>query len=944
MAKTFDLSKFTNQARKALSNAQDLAADLEHKHVDVEHLIVSALERDEGVATTILRKLDVDTKALGRDLIDELELKPKQYDGKDIYVAKPLLRTLERADELAGEQGDDYTNLEHLLVASAAQEDSYAGETLREAGADPDALRSVLDGQTDAAARASGAREGVAVSETLSKFSEDLTDLADRDELDPVIGRDSEIRRVTQVLSRRSKNNPVLVGGPGVGKTAIVEALAQRMVDGDVPDGLRGKRLLRLDVGSLVAGTSLRGQFEERVKAIIQDIVSSQGKILLFIDEIHQIVGAGGKDGSTNAANLLKPELARGTISVLGTTTVDEYREYIEEDAALERRFQTIQVDEVTVDGCISILRGIKHQYEIHHGVQIHDPALVAAAEMTDRYVTDRALPDKAIDAVDEAASRLRIEIDSKPTELDAVERKIEKLRVEHESLADATDDETIETREELKNRVESLEEEAERLRMRWELERDALQEVTALKEELEATEKKIAEARRAGETGRAAELKYNAIPNIEREIEEAEAELDDIHEEERLLKDYVGENDVAEVIADWTGIPISKMMESEREKLLNMPDRLRRRVVGQDHAIDAISRAIWRSRAGLRGPDRPIGNFMFVGPTGVGKTELAKALSEFLFDSEDALVRIDMSEYMEKSKVNTLIGSARGYVGSEEGGVLTEAVRHNPYSVVLFDEAEKAHPDVFNILLQVMDEGRLTDSQGREIDFSNTLIILTSNVGSHQIMKLTGQVSDEELTEKTEEILEDHFRPEFLNRLDSPIVFKALDRDTIRKIVEIKQRELRSLLAGKNMTIQISDGTKNFLSRVGYEPEYGARPLNRAIGTYIQDPLAIDILEGTFQEGDHIVVEVADDEQSLTFRPGSGPVPSGEEGAETRPESSGEDRSDSGSPAGNRDGDESDAAEATPDGETPAENGSESRQPPGDSEGARAGAADGAE
>ncbi|MFB6262792.1 MAG: ATP-dependent Clp protease ATP-binding subunit [Bradymonadaceae bacterium] len=862
MPQTFDLSNFTERARDVLSRAQELAEDLRHQYVDVEHVLVSALEPDDGVAGTLLQRIDVDPDAVGRELIEELEIKPKTYSGDgQVYVADDLLSGLEAAGDVADEQGDSYTNIEHLLIASANLEGNYGGEVLREAGASAEKLESAVEETS-----APGASDSVEVSETLEKFSEDLTALAERDELDPVIGRDTEIRRVTQVLTRRTKNNPVLVGGPGVGKTAIVEALAQRLVAGDVPGDLEGKRLLRLDVGSLVAGTSLRGQFEERMKAIIQDIVDSAGQILLFIDEIHQIVGAGG-DGATNASNLLKPELARGTISMVGTTTVDEYREYIEDDAALERRFQTIQVDEVDVDGCVSILRGIKHQYEIHHGVQITDPALKAAAKMTDRYVSERALPDKAIDAIDEAASRLRIEIDSKPTELDAVERKIEKLQVEHDSLSDATDPDTVEAREELANEIESFQEEAERLRMRWELERDALQDVTDLKEDLEATQREIKHARRDGDLGRAAELEYNAVPNIEEAIEEAERELAEIHEEERLLKDYVDENDVGEVVADWTGIPVSKMLESEREKLLNMPDRLRRRVVGQDHAIEAISRAIWRSRAGLRDPDRPIGNFMFVGPTGVGKTELAKALSEFLFDSEDALIRIDMSEYMEQSKVNTLIGSARGYVGSEEGGVLTEAVRHEPYSVVLFDEAEKAHPDVFNILLQLMDEGQLTDSQGREVDFSNTLVLLTSNVGSHRIMELSQTASDEELTEEVEEILEDHFRPEFLNRLDDPIVFKALDQETIRDIVSIKERELRDLLAEQDMTIELTDATRDFLARVGYEPQYGARPLNRAIETHIHDPLAVDILEGRFGEGDHVVADVAEDGESLEFR-----------------------------------------------------------------------------
>jgi ATP-dependent Clp protease ATP-binding subunit ClpB len=870
MSKTFDLSKFTKKARKALSRAQDLARDLDHTHVDIEHLLVSALEEDDGVASTVLRRIDADPKAIGRDLIEELELKQKSYKRGDdqIYVAKPLLNALEDAEAVADDFGDQYTNIEHILIACADQPESYASKVLQKAGATTEALEELIEKSPGGSSSDSGG--DVAVSETLDKFAEDLTALAGNDKLDPVIGRDTEIRRITQVLSRRSKNNPVLIGAPGVGKTAVVEALAQRIVAGDVPDGLKNKRLLRLDVGSLVAGTSLRGQFEERIKAIIQDVVDSQGRILLFIDEIHQIVGAGGKDGSTNAANLLKPELARGTISLIGTTTVDEYREYIEEDAALERRFQTIHVEEVDVDGCVSILRGIKHQYEIHHGVQITDKALTAAAEMTDRYVTDRALPDKAIDAVDEAASRLRIEIDSKPTELDAVERQIDKLRTERRSLEDATDPDTVEARETLSNDIESLEEEAERLRHRWELERDALEELTSLKEELDATEREIAEANRSGELGRAAELKYSAIPKIKEQIEAAEEELDEIHREERLLKDYVDDSDVGEVVADWTGIPVSKMMESEREKLLNMPDRLRRRVVGQDHAIDEISRAIWRSRAGLRNPDKPIGNFMFVGPTGVGKTELAKALSEFLFDSEDALIRIDMSEYMEQSKVNTLIGSARGYVGSEQGGVLTEAVRLKPYSVVLFDEAEKAHPDVFNILLQVMDEGRLTDSQGREIDFSNTVILLTSNVGSRRIMDLTGSVSDDELGDEVEDILRDHFRPEFLNRLDAPIVFKSLSRDVIRKIVSIKERELAELLANRKMTIELTDACRNFLAEAGYEPEYGARPLNRAIADYIHDPLAVDILEGRFGEGDHIVTQVSEDGSELVFEGGS--------------------------------------------------------------------------
>ncbi|QDG53717.1 AAA family ATPase [Persicimonas caeni] len=868
MPTKFDLSKFTSKARKAMARAQELAADLEHRHVEIEHTLIAMLEQDDSSVDTVLQKIGVDTKALGRKLIEELELLPKNYKRgqKQVFVGKSLLSALEDAGDESKQAGDKFVNTEHLLLSFAKEKKSYAGRQLRDMGATPQKIRETLE-------EGHGGKKVEEptgqVSEILSKFAEDLTALAKDNQLDPVIGRDAEIRRVMQVLTRRTKNNPVLIGEPGVGKTAIVEALAQRMVAGDVPTGLKGKRIMSLDVGSLVAGTSLRGQFEERMKAVINEVVQSRGKIILFIDELQQIVCAGG-EGATNAANLLKPAMARGELSIIGTTTLDEYREYIEEDAALERRFQSILVEEVSVEGCVSILRGIKQQYEIHHGVQIRDQALVAAAEATDRYVTDRALPDKAIDAIDEACSRLRLEIDSKPTELDSVERKIQKLQMERQSLADATDSETVEAREGLENQIESLEEEASRLRVRWELEKEALDELTHTKEELEATEKAIAEAEREGDLGRAAELKYSAVPRIEKEISKAEQKLDEIHEDERLLKDYVDEQDIAHVIASWTGIPTTKMLESEREKLLKMPDRLRQRVVGQDHAIEAIAKAIWRSRAGLKEPGRPIGNFMFVGPTGVGKTELAKALSEFLFDSEESLIRIDMSEYMEQSKVNTLIGSARGYVGSQEGGVLTEAVRLKPYSVVLFDEAEKAHPDVFNILLQVMDEGRLTDSQGRTIDFSNTLVILTSNVGSRRIMDLSGEVDQEEMTDEVENILKDYFKPEFLNRLDAPIVFQALSREAIRLIVDIQERSLRKLLAHQKISIELTDATRDFLAEVGYEPEYGARPLKRAIGTYIQDPLSVEILEGRFGEGDHVVVEVAENGEELAFSKGA--------------------------------------------------------------------------
>ncbi|RAL21767.1 type VI secretion system ATPase TssH [Lujinxingia litoralis] len=867
MPQKFDLSRFTQKARKALERAQSLAQTLRHDHVDLEHTLLAMLEQDDSVAQSLLENLGANPKALGRKLIDELELLPKSYRKQEQpFVGKDLLGALQEAGELANTLGDQFTSSEHLLIAFARRSSSYAGRALRDAGATAEkleeAVKKARGGQKITSA------EGPA-SEILSKYAQDITAMAERGELDPVIGRDAEIRRVMQVLTRRTKNNPVLLGHPGVGKTSIVNALAQRLVAGDVPAGLAGKRLMRLDLGALVAGTSLRGQFEERIKTVVQEVVNSRGRIILFIDELHQLVGAGGKDSSMNASNMLKPALARGELSCIGTSTVEEYRQHVEADAALERRFQSIHVEEVSTDGCVSILRGIKQGFEIHHGVQIDDSALVAAAQMTARYVQDRFLPDKAIDAIDEAASRLRLEIDSKPTELDAVERRVHALEMERQAIAESTNPETVEERTELENAIESQREEAARLRVRWETEKVVLDEITTIKEEIEATEKTSQEAQRAGELGRAAEIRYSVMPKLKQKLEAAQARMSELHKEERLLKDFVDANDIGEVIADWTGIPVSKMLESEREKLLNMPDRLRQRVVGQDSAIETICSAIWRSRAGLQDRNRPIGNFMFVGPTGVGKTELAKALSEFLFDSEDAIVRIDMSEYMEQSKVNTLIGSARGYVGSEQGGVLTEAVRLKPYSVVLFDEAEKAHPDVFNLLLQLMDEGRLTDSQGRRVDFTNTLVILTSNVGSREIMDLSGKASGEEMTDAVQEILRDHFRPEFLNRLDAPIVFQALDKEAIRLIVDIQKKRLRKMLAEQRMTIEVSDEAKDFLAEEGFEPEYGARPLKRAIGTYIQDPLAVEVLEGKFGPGDHIVVKAADDGESLRFEKG---------------------------------------------------------------------------
>lgn len=866
MSTKFDQSSYTKVARGALARAQSLASRLKHQHVESEHVVLSILE-EPNAGTQLLQALGVDTKAIGRQLIDELELLPKTYGRSDkVFVGKRLLAALGEAQDLAAKRKQQ-TDLAHMLAAITGQASSYAARQLRQAGVTADKILGEAE-KSPAATEKSSAGDGE-IPEVLAKYASDLTALAERGELDRIIGRDDEIRRMVQILSRRGKNNPVLIGEPGVGKSAIVEALAHRVAADDVPVGLKGKRILNLDVGSLVAGTSLRGQFEERIKAIVQAIIDSNGKYILFIDELHQIVGAGGGDGPMNASNLLKPALARGQISIIGTTTIDEYRQYIEADAGLERRFQTIVVSEASVEQCVAILRGVKQRYEIHHAVQIADAALVAAARMTDRYITERALPDKALDAIDEAASRLRLEIDSKPTELDELERRVQNLEIERQALLDETHPDAVESREKLSAEIKRLGTQADELCKHWEAEKEALTAVTEKKEELQAAMAQMEEYQRKGELGRAAELKYGALPNIEAEIANAQRALEEIHPGKRMLKDVVTEDDVGAVIASWTGIPVDKMLESEREKLLQMPDRLRQRVVGQDHAIELIASAIWRSRAGLQDRNRPMGNFMFVGPTGVGKTELAKALAEFLFDTEDSLIRIDMSEYMEQSKVNTLIGSARGYVGSEQGGVLTEAVRMKPYSVVLFDEAEKAHPDVFNILLQVMDEGRLTDSQGRRIDFTNTLVILTSNVGSRRILDLAGTVTGDELSDEVKNILKDHFRPEFLNRLDAPVVFDALDLDAIKLIVTIQERKLKKLLGEQKLTMEMSAAAREFLAQEGFEPEYGARPLRRAVQTYIQDPLAVEILEGKFSSGDHIVIDINDAQDALVFTKG---------------------------------------------------------------------------
>lgn len=866
MTAKFDLSKFTQPARKMLERAQNLASTLKHQNVDIEHALVAVLEEDDNVAKKALTAIDVDSKKVGRRLIEELELMPKSYRRNDqIFVSKNLLKVLEDARRESNDFKDEFVTLEHVLISVAAFQKGYASKLLRDEGATADRLREHF--KTSRKGKKVTNAEGAA-SDILSKYAVDLTQMAANGQLQRVVGRDAELRRIMQVLSRRTKNNPVLIGEPGVGKTTIIEGLAQRIVADDVPLGLKGKKIMSLDVGSLVAGTSLRGQFEERIKAIINEIIASEGEILLFIDELHTMMGAGGGDGPMNAAGLLKPALARGQISLLGTTTQDEYREHIEVDTALERRFQPIQVDQPSTEECISILRGIKQNYEIHHNVQIHDDALIAATKMTSRYIPDRALPDKAIDAIDEAASRLRIEMDSKPTELDNVERRIFNLESEAQTLLNEVSEDAVATRERIALDIVGLQKQAKEMHTRWEGEKTLIDKLTKQKEEYDAAEGEMQEATHKGELGRAAEIKYSVLPKIQASIDAARKDHDALNPGDRLLKDYIDESDIAGVIGDWTGIPVNKMVESEKEKLLQMPARLMESVIGQDAAIHYISEKVRTARAGLQDRNRPIGNFMFVGPTGVGKTELAKAIAKFLFDDEDAIVRIDMSEYMEQSKVNTLIGSAIGYVGSERGGVLTEAVRHKPYSVVLFDEAEKAHPDVFNILLQVMDEGRLSDSQGRRIDFTNTLVILTSNVGSRRIMDITQSESfeQEDLEEEIKNILADHFRPEFLNRLDKAIPFRALDLGDIKKIARIQERKVKKLLAEQKMELELTEDALEFLSKEGFEPEFGARPLKRSFATHLQQPLAVEILEGKFASGDTILTDLKADGERLVF------------------------------------------------------------------------------
>lgn len=855
--------KLTIKAREAIEEAQSIAQTEKHQVIDIPHVLL-ALLNEKGIASEIIGKIAVNPQVV-RDLSrKELRLLPRVEGGADqVYLSREMSQALNTAGQEAKSLGDEYISTEHILLGIAQHAIGETKSEFKRLGVNREnilkILKEVRGGQTVMS------QTPEETFQALKQYGKDLTEIARQGKLDPVIGRDDEIRRVIQVLSRRTKNNPVLIGDPGVGKTAIAEGLAQRIVNGDVPEGLKNKRFVALDMGSLVAGAKYRGQFEERLKAVLKEITESQGEIILFIDEIHTVVGAGAAEGAMDASNMLKPALARGELHCIGATTLDEYRKHIEKDAALERRFQTVFVDEPSVEETISILRGLKEKYEVHHGVKIKDDALISAAVLSHRYITGRFLPDKAVDLIDEASARLKMEIDSMPTEVDEAQRRIMQLEIEREALKREKDEGSKEKLNVIEKEIANLKEQLDGLKAHWQREKDYISKIRRIKEEVDKVKMEAERAQRQSDLSKASEILYGKLPDLNKKLQDESKKLAEIQKTRKMLKEEVDAEDIAEIVSKWTGVPVSRLMEGEIEKLVHMEERLSRRVIGQEEAIKAVSNALRRSRAGLSDPKRPIGSFIFLGPTGVGKTELARALAEFMFDDENAMVRIDMSEYMERHTVSRLIGAPPGYVGYEEGGQLSETVRRRPYSVVLFDEIEKAHNDVFNILLQILDDGRLTDGHGRTVDFRNTIVIMTSNLGSSDIQ---GLMKEEAVRQRIMNVLREHFRPEFLNRIDEIIIFRSLTMENLKKIVDIQIEYLKKRLAERKIEVDLTDGAKETLAEIGYDLVYGARPLKRTIQRSIENPLATEILKGNFKEGDTIVVDLNKNKE-FTFTKG---------------------------------------------------------------------------